>query len=136
MILLDARLVRRQQVGPVGGNESKVPINKRALGMSIEAPPAGLERIWQKPIVGIKKNEVISSAALESGITRGGKPLVLLRDAMHRRVTSGRFPGIVGGTIVHNNNLNLGIALPKYTLNRVVQEVCLIMTRDNDGYQL
>src|SRR6185312_14654723 len=46
MILLDARLVRRQQVRSVGGNQSKVAVNKRALGMSIEAPPAGLERIW------------------------------------------------------------------------------------------
>jgi len=112
-----------------------MPINKRALGMSIEALPAGFESVWQKPIVGIKKNEVISSAALESGITRGGKPLVLLRDAMHRRVTSGRFPGIVGGTIVHNDNLETGIALPKNTLNRIAQEVRLVMTRDNDGYQ-
>jgi hypothetical protein len=54
---------------------------------------------------------------------------------MHRRVTSGRFPGIVGGTIVHNDNLETGIALPKNTLNRIAQEVRLVMTRDNDGYQ-
>src|SRR4029078_1534315 len=103
--------------------------------MSIEAPPAGLERIWQEPIIGVKKNEVTSSAVLESSITRGGKPLVFLQNAMHSRIASGCFPGIVGRNIVHNDNLYTGITLSKNTLNRITQEVRLVMTRDNDGYQ-
>ena len=74
----------------------------------------------------------ISTRVPDSGIQRAGDAAILLANTPHP-VTVGldQVPGVVAGTIIHENDFDIWVGLGKNTLNRFAQVIRAVVDRDH-----
>jgi hypothetical protein len=100
-----------------------------------EAGQADFDGMGQKAVVGIEKYKALADTVPQSGVACGGQPLVFLPEIVHAGVTSYDRGGVVSRAIVHNHNLKVGIGLGQYALDRLPQEMGLLVARDHHRHK-
>jgi hypothetical protein len=106
-----------------------------ARGMLAQAVNSNFQGFRQQPIVCVKKNQVFTSAFFECFVSSRRNTRIFLANVPYAPKAGSYFRGVVGGTIVDNENLAMRIRLSQSALNRFMQKMRLIIARDYDRNQ-
>src|SRR6266480_8111932 len=98
--------------------------------MLAQAVNSNFQGFRQQPIVCVKKNQVFTSAFFECFISSRRNTRIFLANVPYARKAGSHFRGVVGGTIVDNEDLAMRISLSQGALNRFTQKLRLIVARD------
>ena len=98
--------------------------------MAPERGQADFESARHETVVGIEKHQAIADAVPQSSVAGGGQPLVFLPEIAHSGVAGNDRSGVVSRAVVHHHNLEVRIGLGQYALDRLSQEMSLVVARD------
>src|SRR5262245_3119593 len=104
--------------------------------MRAETTQAGLERVRKQAIVRIEKDDVASRDPGETVVPRRALTLIGLRETTDGPVSAGDRDGIVGGSVVDDDNLEEGMRLRPDALDRLPEESRLVVAGNDDRHDL
>src|SRR6266487_4897933 len=111
MLTRDIKLLGLGEERSVRDNESAVSGSEGAVGMLAQAINSNSQGLGQQPVVGVEENQVFAPALLELCVSGACNPQLFLANVPYPRVAGSHLRGVVGGAIVHNEDLAMGIGL-------------------------
>ncbi len=118
----------------VGGDRTVMAAHHAALGVIEERLYAGSERVRQQPVVGVEEHDERSGRRRQPGVARRGHSAVVLW--INLTEVCRRHPRcVVGGAVVHHDQLGASMGLCLHTLDRFIERIGLVATRDDDRDQ-
>jgi hypothetical protein len=108
-------------------------VDEPAFRRSRETGEARFDGARLEPIVGVEKEDVARIERVQSGISRGRQASVLLANEADAVEVPHDVPGIVGRPVVHDHDRVGGTCLPGDALERLFQEMGMVVGGDDDA---
>ena len=96
---------------------------------------AGGERARQKPVVRVEENNQFATRGGQTAVTRGRNPAVLLHDVAHGRKCRGHSRRVVGGAVVHYDDVERIVLLAEHARDGLSEKAGLVVSRNDDRYR-
>ena len=107
--------------------------HKSRLRCRLKCPQAGGKMIRQQVIVRVQKNEELALTRLNASVACRGKSLVCLNDILGLRIPTHDIRSMIGRSVIDDNDLEVGIGLNQNSTNGLVQEMRLLIARNDDA---
>src|SRR5215204_2216532 len=115
--------------GPVvSGDES-------TLRMGLKLPYPHLHSVGQQPVIRVQKHHILSPGLRQAPVAGPRQAPVLLADEAHLLVARGYLRSVIGGAVVHDDELEVRITLGQDALYGFGEEVGLVVAGDHHAYQ-
>jgi hypothetical protein len=132
MVSMDKRLVWRLEPFSRRSDVTTRSDSASVCSIHLQRIDPGLHRPAEKAIICIEEYQKLSSAFCDSGVPRSCRPLIHLMTIVNLGVPFCHLTGVVRRSVVDHKNLNLTVTLAEHTLQRLGQEVSLVVTGDDD----
>ncbi len=126
-------LLRRHR--PSGGIDAlQAPEGEGGLRVPAQGREADRHAIGAQHVVAIEEDHEIPARPGQSGIARRRDPAVRLGDAKRVRMAADHRETVVGGAVIDDDHLHIGMGLSEPALDRAADEIRAVVAGDDNGH--
>jgi hypothetical protein len=107
--------------------------DKGALSIGLQVSYTALEGHRQQAVISVKKDQILTRAVAQARIPSRREALIVLPDIMDRLIIGSNVGCAISLAIIDHNNFKSLITLRQNALNRLIQKMGLVITRNNNG---